>query len=274
MVSSVCSWTESRCDLIDLLVEPVVGDHSVDVAVLLRARSVEHLGDEEDLESPAATDQAGEPGHRTPPGTTPVPTSNCPRGAFSREANRRSQASTNSLPAPRARTRIDAMLTNGARNRDAFHLVLPSMPGYGFSGKPTSAGWNPDHIARAWAELVTRLGYTRYVSQGGDWGSVVAEAMGRQAPAGLLGNVNLPATVPADVAAALAAGEPAPDGLSEDERATFDKLATGSKTGGRAYFAMLAARPQNMGYGMADSPAGLAAWTLVHGGFTRVDVRG
>ncbi|MGA8335028.1 MAG: hypothetical protein WB761_09815, partial [Solirubrobacteraceae bacterium] len=97
-----------------------------------------------------------------------------------------------------------------------------------------------------------------------------AEAMGRQAPAGLLGiHVNLPATVPADVAAALAAGGPAPDGLSEDERATFDKLATGIRAGGRAYFAMLTARPQNMGYGMADSPAGLAAWMLVHGGFTQ-----
>jgi pimeloyl-ACP methyl ester carboxylesterase len=159
---------------------------------------------------------------------------------------------------------------HGGRDEDAFHLVLPSLPGYGFSEKPTSAGWNPDHIARTWAELVTRLGYTRYVSQGGDWGSVVTEAMGRQAPAGLLGiHVNLPATVPADVAAALAAGGPAPEGLSEDERASFDKLATGIKTGGRAYFAMLTARPQNMGYGMADSPAGLAAWMLVHGGFTQ-----
>jgi pimeloyl-ACP methyl ester carboxylesterase len=159
---------------------------------------------------------------------------------------------------------------HGGRPEDAFHLVLPSMPGFGFSEKPTSPGWNPDHIARAWAELVTRLGYTRYVSQGGDWGSVVAEAMGRQGPAGLLGiHVNLPATVPADVAAALAAGGPAPDGLSEEERATFDKLATGGRTGGRAYFAMLTARPQNMGYGMADSPAGLAAWMLVHGGFTQ-----
>ena len=159
---------------------------------------------------------------------------------------------------------------HGDNAEDAFDVVVPSMPGYGFSGKPTSSGWGPDHIARAWAELMNRLGYTRYVSQGGDWGSVVAEAMGRQAPAGRLGiHVNLPATVPADVAAALAAGGPAPDGLSEDERATFDKLATGIKTGGRAYFAMLTARPQNMGYGMADSPAGLAAWMLVHGGFTR-----
>jgi pimeloyl-ACP methyl ester carboxylesterase len=113
---------------------------------------------------------------------------------------------------------------------------------------------------------MNRLGYTRYVSQGGDWGSVVAEAMGRQAPAGLLGiHVNLPATVPAGVAAAVAAGAPAPDGL----RAAFDKLTTAAKTGGRAYFAIMTARPQTIGYGVADSPAGLAAWMLVHGGFTR-----
>jgi pimeloyl-ACP methyl ester carboxylesterase len=144
------------------------------------------------------------------------------------------------------------------------------MPGFGFSAKPTSAGWDPDRTARAWAELMNRLGYTRYVSQGGDWGSVVTEAMGRHAPTGLLAiHVNLPATVPSEVAAALAAGRPAPDGLSEEERATFEKLATGIRTGGRAYFAMLTARPQNMGYGMADSPAGLAAWMLVHGGFTQ-----
>ena len=159
---------------------------------------------------------------------------------------------------------------HGGSGEDAFDLVLPSMPGYGFSEKPTATGWNPDRIARAWAELMNRLGYTRYVSQGGDWGSVVAQAMGRQAPAGLLGiHVNLPATVPADVAAALVTGGPAPDGLSEEERATFDKLATGIRTGGRAYFAMLTARPQNMGCGMAGSPAGLAAWMLVHGGFTQ-----
>jgi pimeloyl-ACP methyl ester carboxylesterase len=156
----------------------------------------------------------------------------------------------------------------GGRAEDAFDLVLPSMPGYGFSEKPTSAGWGPDRIARAWAELMSRLGYTRYVSQGGDWGSVVAEAMGRQAPAGLLGiHANLPGAVPAEVNAALAVGGPAPEGLSEEERATFDKLAAGAKAGGRAYFGMLSARPQNMGYGMADSPAGLAGWMLVHGGF-------
>jgi pimeloyl-ACP methyl ester carboxylesterase len=159
---------------------------------------------------------------------------------------------------------------HGGHPEDAFDLVLPSMPGYGFSDRPTSAGWGPERIAQAWAELMNRLGYTRYVSQGGDWGSVVAEAMGRQAPAGLLGiHVNLPATVPAEVTAALAAGAPAPDGLSKEECAAYEKLATAAKTGGRAYFAMLTARPQNMGYGMADSPAGLAAWMLAHGGFTQ-----
>jgi pimeloyl-ACP methyl ester carboxylesterase len=159
---------------------------------------------------------------------------------------------------------------HGGSADDAFHLVLPSMPGYGFSEKPASAGWGPERIARAWAELMDRLGYTRYVAQGGDWGSVVAEAMGRHAPPGLLAiHVNLPATVPDEVAAALAAGGPPPEGLSKEERATFDKLAAGAKTGGRAYFAMLTARPQNIGHGMADSPAGLAAWMLVHGGFTQ-----
>jgi pimeloyl-ACP methyl ester carboxylesterase len=160
--------------------------------------------------------------------------------------------------------------THGGTPDDSFHLVLPSMPGYGFSEKPASSGWNPHKIARAWAELMNRLGYTRYVSQGGDWGSVIAEAMGRHAAPGLLGiHVNLPATVPAEVTAALAAGGPPPEGLSEEELATFHKLATAGETGGRAYFAMLTARPQNMGYGMADSPAGLAAWMLVHGGFTQ-----
>jgi pimeloyl-ACP methyl ester carboxylesterase len=159
---------------------------------------------------------------------------------------------------------------HGASAADAFHVVVPSMPGYGFSERPTTAGWGPERIAQAWAELMNRLGYTRYVSQGGDWGSVVAEAMGRQAPAGLLGiHVNLPATVPAEVAAALAVGGPAPKGLSDEERSTFEKLAAGGKTGGRAYFVMLTARPQSVGYGMADSPAGLAAWMLVHGGFTQ-----
>ena len=108
---------------------------------------------------------------------------------------------------------------------DAFDVVIPSMPGYGFSGKPTGTGWNPDRIARAWAELMKRLGYTRYVAQGGDWGSPISSAMARQAPAGLLGiHINLPATVPPEVAAVLAGGGPAPAGLSAKERAAFDSL--------------------------------------------------
>ena len=143
---------------------------------------------------------------------------------------------------------------------DAFHLVIPSMPGFGFSGKPKDTGWNPDRIARAWAELMKRLGYTRYVAQGGDWGSPVSSAMARQAPAGLLGiHINLPATVPSDVAMALAAGGPAPAGLSEKERAAFDSLDTFFKKY-RAYGAIMGTRPQAIGYGLADSPVGLAAW--------------
>ena len=159
---------------------------------------------------------------------------------------------------------------HGGRAADAFDLVLPSMPGYGFSGKPTGTGWDPDHIARAWAELMKRLGYTRYVAQGGDWGSPVSSAMARQAPAGLLGiHVNLPATVPPEVAAALAGGGPAPAGLSEKERAVFDALSTYYKKGNAAYGAMMTARPQAIGYGLTDSPAGLAAWMLVHPGFAQ-----
>jgi short-subunit dehydrogenase len=115
----------------------------------------------------------------------------------------------------------------GGRAEDAFHLVLPSMPGYGFSGKPQGVGWGPDHIARAWAELMGRLGYTRYVSQGGDWGSVISDVMARQAPAGLLGiHVNMPATVPPDVARALNNGDAAPSGLSGKEKAAFQQLDT------------------------------------------------
>jgi pimeloyl-ACP methyl ester carboxylesterase len=149
---------------------------------------------------------------------------------------------------------------HGGKAEDAFDVVIPSMPGYGFSGKPTGTGWDPDHIARAWAELMKRLGYTRYVAQGGDWGSPVSNAMARQAPAGLLGiHVNLPATVPPEVAAVLAAGGPAPAGLSEKERAAFDALDTFFKKY-RAYAAIMATRPQTIGYALTDSPAGLAAW--------------
>jgi hypothetical protein len=128
----------------------------------------------------------------------------------------------------------------GGRAADAFDLVLPSMPGYGFSGKPTGTGWDPNHIARAWAELMQRLGYTRYVAQGGDWGTPISNAMARQAPAGLLGiHINLPATVPPEVAAVLAGGGPAPAGLSEKERAVFESLITSAKMGNMAYVVMM-----------------------------------
>jgi pimeloyl-ACP methyl ester carboxylesterase len=148
----------------------------------------------------------------------------------------------------------------GGLAEDAFDLVLPSMPGYGFSGKPMGTGWDPDRIARAWTQLMTRLGYTRYVAQGGDWGAPISSAMARQAPAGLLGiHVNLPATVPPDVAAVLAGGGPAPAGLSEKERAAFGALDTFYKKY-RAYAAMMGTRPQTIGYALTDSPAGLAAW--------------
>jgi len=139
-------------------------------------------------------------------------------------------------------------------------LVMPSIPGYGFSGKPKGTSWDPDHIARAWAELMKRLGHTRYVAQGGDWGAPITSAMARQAPAGLLGiHVNLPATIPPDVGKLLVGGGPAPAGLSERERAAFDSLVT-FNTKNRAYSVMMATRPQTIGYALTDSPAGLAAW--------------
>jgi pimeloyl-ACP methyl ester carboxylesterase len=159
---------------------------------------------------------------------------------------------------------------HGGRPEDAFDLIMPSIPGYGFSGKPKGAGWDPDHIARAWAELMKRLGYTRYVAQGGDWGAPISSAMARQAPAGLLGiHLNLPATIPPEVAAVLPVGGPAPAGLSEKERAVFDALVAYAKQGNSAYFVMMTARPQTVGYGVTDSPAGLAAWLLVHPGFAQ-----
>jgi pimeloyl-ACP methyl ester carboxylesterase len=158
---------------------------------------------------------------------------------------------------------------HGGTAADAFDLVIPSLPGYGFSGKPTEAGWGPERIAGAWGELMKRLGYERYVAQGGDWGSVITETMGLQAPQGLLGiHVNLPAAVPPDVTAALASGT-APAGLTDEERAAFDMLLAGRKVAALEYFAMLTARPQALGYGQADSPAGLAGWILVHPGFAQ-----
>src|SRR4051812_30798637 len=151
---------------------------------------------------------------------------------------------------------------HGASASDAFHVVIPSMPGYGFSGKPTSTGWGPERMAGAWAELMKRLGYTRYVAQGGDWGAFVVDQMGLQAPEGLLAiHTNMPATVPVDVDEALQAGEPPPPGLSPEERRAYEQLERTFKQVEYALF--MAARPQTL-YGIADSPVGLAAWLLDH----------
>ena len=151
---------------------------------------------------------------------------------------------------------------HGGRAEDAFDVVIPSMPGYGFSGKPTSTGWGPERMARAWDVLMKRLGYSRYVAQGGDWGAFVVDQMGLQAPAGLLAiHTNMPATVPADVDRALQAGGPAPAGLSADERRAYEQLVRTFKQVDYARY--MAARPQTL-YGIADSPVGLAAWLLDH----------
>jgi pimeloyl-ACP methyl ester carboxylesterase len=148
---------------------------------------------------------------------------------------------------------------HGGRAEDAFDVVIPSMPGYGFSGKPAGTGWDIDHIARAWGELMKRLGYTRYVAAGGDWGATVAEAQARQAAPGLVGiHVNLPATIPPDVGAAIGSGH-APAGLSDKERAAFDKLVAFGNNA-RAYSVMMQTRPQTIGYALTDSPVGLAAF--------------
>jgi pimeloyl-ACP methyl ester carboxylesterase len=158
--------------------------------------------------------------------------------------------------------RLTDPTAHGASAADAFHVVIPSMPGYGFSGKPTSTGWGPERMGRAWDALMKRLGYTRYVAQGGDWGAFVVDQMGLQAPAGLLAiHTNMPATVPADVDKASLAGEPPPDGLSTEERRAYQQLI---RTYGQVEYArMMAARPQTL-YGIADSPVGLAAWLLDH----------
>jgi len=152
---------------------------------------------------------------------------------------------------------------HGAPATDAFDLVIPSMPGFGFSGRPTTTGWGPDRIARAWTQLMKRLGYSRFVAQGGDWGSGVSEEMALQAPPELLGiHVNLPATVPPEVAAPLEHGQPAPADLGPDERVAYDQI-QGLFAKHRAYAQMMGTRPQTMS-GMADSPIGLAAWLLDH----------
>jgi pimeloyl-ACP methyl ester carboxylesterase len=152
--------------------------------------------------------------------------------------------------------------TNGGSADDAFDVVIPSMPGYGFSGKPTSTGWGPERMGRAWAELMRRLGYTRFVAQGGDWGAFVVDQMGLQAPAGLLAiHTNMPATVPVNVDKALQAGDPPPSGLSAEERRAYEQLDRTFKQ--VAYARYMAARPQTL-YALADSPIGLAAWLLDH----------
>ncbi|MBV9827835.1 MAG: epoxide hydrolase [Alphaproteobacteria bacterium] len=151
----------------------------------------------------------------------------------------------------------------GGSQADAFHLVIPSLPGYGFSGKPTKPGWNPPRIAKAWATLMQRLGYSRYVAQGGDWGNAVTEFMALQRPPGLLGiHTNMPATLPADVSKALAVGGPAPDGLSPDEKRAWDQLDFFYKNG-LGYAIEMNNRPETL-YGIADSPIGLAAWLIDH----------
>ncbi len=158
--------------------------------------------------------------------------------------------------------RLTDPTAHGGSAADAFHVVIPSMPGYGFSGKPTSTGWGPERMARAWAELMRGLGYSRYVAQGGDWGAFVVDQMGLQRPPGLLAiHTNMPATVPADVDRALQAGDPLPPGLSAEERRACEQLV---RTYAQVEYAKyMAARPQTL-YGIADSPVGLAAWLLDH----------
>ena len=150
----------------------------------------------------------------------------------------------------------------GGSAADAFHVVIPSMPGYGFSGKPAGTGWGPERMGRAWAVLMKRLGYNRYVAQGGDWGAFVVDQMGLQAPAGLLAiHTNMPATVPADVDKALLAGSPPPAGLSVEERRAYQQLVRTFKQ--VDYARLMGSRPQTL-YGISDSPVGLAAWLLDH----------
>jgi pimeloyl-ACP methyl ester carboxylesterase len=163
--------------------------------------------------------------------------------------------------------KIIDLLTNptahGATASDAFHLVIPSMPGYGFSGKPTTTGWDPTRIARAWIELMKRLGYTRYGAQGGDWGALITDLMGVQAPPELIGiHTNMAGAVPSNVSKAIQTGGPMPPDLSAEERHAFEQLKF-FFTKGVAYALEMGNRPQTL-YGIADSPVGLAAWILDH----------
>ena len=152
---------------------------------------------------------------------------------------------------------------HGGSASDAFDVVIPSLPGYGFSGKPTTTGWDPIRIARAWSVLMNRLGYTRYVAQGGDWGNAVTEQMALQTPPGLIGiHTNMPATIPDDIAKALGSGGPPPSGLSADERRAYEQLDFFYKNG-LGYANEMAHRPQTL-YAIEDSPVGLAAWMIDH----------
>ena len=154
-------------------------------------------------------------------------------------------------------------MAHSASAADAFDLVIPSLPGHGFSGKPTTTGWDPIRIARAWIVLMKRLGYTRFVAQGGDWGNAVTEQMALLAPPELLGiHTNMPATIPDDIAKALASGGPEPTGLSADEKYAWDQLDYFYKHG-LGYASEMANRPQTL-YALEDSPVGLAAWMLDH----------
>lgn len=152
----------------------------------------------------------------------------------------------------------------GASASDAFHLVIPSLPGYGFSGKPTTTGWGPERTARAWVTLMQRLGYPKFASQGGDLGGIVSNVMAKQAPPGLLGiHVNFPAAVPPDILKAIQSGRPPPAGLSSNEKLAYEQLSVNFKKR-RAYAFEMATRPQSL-YGLADSPIALAGWLLDHG---------
>jgi pimeloyl-ACP methyl ester carboxylesterase len=159
---------------------------------------------------------------------------------------------------------------HGGKAEDAFDVVIPSLPGFGFSDRPTEPGWNLDRIGSAWAMLMKRLGYSRYVAQGGDWGAGVVEAMGRQAPSGLLGiHTNFPAAITTEVGAALSGDKAAQAALTPKEGSALQDLGAYVQGGGLKYLEMMSARPQAVGYGSTDSPAGLAGWMLVHSGFAK-----